>query len=720
MYGQAGSARRTGGNSLSEKRDTRRPSVSRMLPALLLAAALALFSGCGPGAGGMGSGAREESPFSGNGSLTVSCPEGPELEAHGNEAFAGAEWADAGASRTVKGEPAGKGLRKLALDGVEEGDSLWLYPLGEKLLLVRARPIGWGGMLQARLTAYDPYEGTEEAEIRLTLNGMEVLQVCGETVALWQNGALSLYDGGLRLLGEYASAQAYSEYWVPAGRDRVYCMDGGGRCLSASLEGGEAAGEAGEELKFTPVFSRYYEPEIVSLDAGGETFLIRGTDPKSLRRQYYAVDAGSGRTLETLGQYPEGEACSAGASGDGGGWLIAFSSSGGEDGYSAVSVESGSGRGRELASRERLLPVEGAGVFLSARQEADGSSFSCWAPDGSFLSAARFSGKAYFEGRGKTAWLQGGACLAAVYEAGDGTGETGKTGARETGILFWNPGGSASEEEGEPLALKRAPAVPEGELAPLYERAAAIGRRFGVELQIGEWVELTPVEYDIEPLEDYRTLEDGLDILEETMARYPDGFFEQLLYGDVRGLKIALTGGLSSGQGSGYPVKADGYVTEAGGYLEMALSLEDVYYLPSVFTHETAHLIDRRLAYDALYDVTSPFSEEEWNRYNPEGFSYDGSYDGERRLEKDQWGEYFLDGYCLTYPTEDRAELMKDAMSLEPVWAGAKSVRTSPLLQEKFRYYCACIRSAFDTRGWPETTAWEEALQTPEGVLPAA
>ena len=277
-----------------------------------------------------------------------------------------------------------------------------------------------------------------------------------------------------------------------------------------------------------------------------------------------------------------------------------------------------------------------------------------------------------------------------------------------------------SQEEEKNLELKRSPSIPEGELAPLYERAAAMGKRFGVEIQIGEWVDLTPVEYTIAPLTDYRTLEDGLNILEKTMARYPEGFFQQLRYGDVRGLKIALTGGLSSEQESGYPVKADGYVTEADGYLEMALSLEDVYYLPSVFTHETAHMIDRRLTYDAVYNVMSPFSEERWNQYNPEGFSYDNAYDGDRYLRNARWGEYFLNDYSLTYPTEDRAELMKDAMSLDPVWAGAKSVRTSPLLQEKFRYYCTCIRSAFDTEGWPETTAWEEALQTPEGALPAA
>ena len=162
--------------------------------------------------------------------------------------------------------------------------------------------------------------GTEEAEARLTLNGMSSLQVCGDTVALWQNGKLSLYDKGLCQVGEYVSAQEHTGFWLSAARDRVYCMDTDGRCLSASLKDAESAEKTGEELSFSSAFLQYYEPEIISLAAEGERLLIRGTDPKSLRRQYYVVDAQSGEILESLGQYPAGKACSGGA-GEKGGWL---------------------------------------------------------------------------------------------------------------------------------------------------------------------------------------------------------------------------------------------------------------------------------------------------------------------------------------------------------------------------------------------------------------
>ena len=92
-----------------------------------------------------------------------------------------------------------------------------------------------------------------------------------------------------------------------------------------------------------------------------------------------------------------------------------------------------------------------------------------------------------------------------------------------------------------------------------------MGRRFGVEIQIGEWVDLTPVGYEISPTADYRTLEDGLDKFGRSYGKISGGLFPPaVLWGICRGMKIALTGGLVSGADSGYPTKADGYVTQAG------------------------------------------------------------------------------------------------------------------------------------------------------------
>ena len=62
---------------------------------------------------------------------------------------------------------------------------------------------------------------------------------------------------------------------------------------------------------------------------------------------------------------------------------------------------------------------------------------------------------------------------------------------------------------------------------------------------------------------------------------------------------------------------------------------------------------------------------------------------------------YFIRDYAMTYPTEDRATLMAAAMTQDDRFEG------SPQMQEKMRFYAQCIREAFQTTLWPETTAWE-------------
>ena len=60
----------------------------------------------------------------------------------------------------------------------------------------------------------------------------------------------------------------------------------------------------------------------------------------------------------------------------------------------------------------------------------------------------------------------------------------------------------------------------------------------------------------------------------------------------------------------------------------------------------------------------------------------------------------------MVFPTEDRAELMAEAMigiswPFEP-GTGCRA---------KLQFYSDCIRDCFNTDGWPETTHWEQALK---------
>ena len=127
---------------------------------------------------------------------------------------------------------------------------------------------------------------------------------------------------------------------------------------------------------------------------------------------------------------------------------------------------------------------------------------------------------------------------------------------------------------------------------------------------------------------------------------------------------------------------------------------------PSTLYHEFSHIIDARLAWDAHLRENALFSEETWLALQPEGFRYAMSY---TEMPEDMLSfmdsGYFLSDYGLTYPTEDRAVLMADAME-NYAWSFEPGTGT----QAKLRYYASCIRDCFDTTGWPEKTCWEQVL----------
>ena len=66
---------------------------------------------------------------------------------------------------------------------------------------------------------------------------------------------------------------------------------------------------------------------------------------------------------------------------------------------------------------------------------------------------------------------------------------------------------------------------------------------------------------------------------------------------------------------------------------------------------------------------------------------------------------WFVDYYACTFPTEDRARIMEYAMA-EVYWP----FEGDTPIDDKLAYYSRCIRDCFDTTGWPEKTAWEQAI----------
>ena len=273
-------------------------------------------------------------------------------------------------------------------------------------------------------------------------------------------------------------------------------------------------------------------------------------------------------------------------------------------------------------------------------------------------------------------------------------------------LMFWDVNAQC---EGEDLQM-----APLGETqqsqpvveASLYERAAQLSGRFGVDIRIAEQCSLDYSHYDSYAMTDPVFIRDALDVLEEGLGKYPEGFFRQLTYGSIESIRIELVGGLMLKSGViTHTDDAGAFAQDRGSYYGIVLN--GFLFSEATLFHEFSHIIDSRLEWDALIRPDAMFSEETWLALQPEGFSFAMSYTHiPEELQSFADSGYFVRDYAMTYPTEDRATLMETAMNNHSWDFEPGSGRRA-----KLQYYAACIRDCFDTTSWPEITLWEQVLQ---------
>lgn len=247
--------------------------------------------------------------------------------------------------------------------------------------------------------------------------------------------------------------------------------------------------------------------------------------------------------------------------------------------------------------------------------------------------------------------------------------------------------------------------VPKGISAAsdLYQRAKEMSLRYNVDIRIADQCQLDYSHYSSYEVNDRASITHALDELETALSTYPEGFFRQLCYGDIRRIQIELVGGLAAKEGSGVG-DAAAFAQELSGYY---LLVADVFTTYSwSYYHEFTHILDNRLAWDTCLRADALFSEDAWAALQPEGFQYAMSYtDMPDSVRKHVNSGYFMAEYSCTFPTEDRATMMEAAMT-----NATYEFQTKPGLRAKLEYYCRCIRDCLNTDGWPEMTAWETIL----------
>lgn len=483
-----------------------------------------------------------------------------------------------------------------------------------------------------------------------------------------ESGRISIVDEDFHLLRTYDVPREGDDWYLNSELDTLYIFWFDRGVLARNLQTGETRWLVDHAMEVTP--------------QGGETgyVLFRYTDREDQKAYTRCLNL-STAALETL---PIGGTISSGIR-QGETWLLRSNGV-----YTVVQSDSAScftwedSAARLLSPRRHLLVADSSGRNLTL-YETDGSFLSqCTLPQNSkAVVGTDFVWSGYWEGYFFTDFVDS-SCR----------------------LMFWDV---FAETEGENLPMS----PPEQTQQPqtvlerqLYERAEELSARFGVEIRIAEQCNPDYSHYDANPLTDPIFVRSALDVLEETLGLYPDGFFRQLPHGGVASIRIELVGGLTAKDGiDTHPTSVGAFTQEVDSSYIMVL---DGYMLRSqTLFHEFSHIIDARLEWDSGMREDALYSEEAWLALQPRGFRYAMTYTGipEELLPFMESG-YFITEYGMTYPTEDRAVLMEAAMSCF-TWDFESGSGT----REKLRYYADCIRDCFDTEGWPETTLWEQVLK---------
>lgn len=524
---------------------------------------------------------------------------------------------------------------------------------------------------------------TGEVLHETVLSGFDVpdIGVCGDTIVVtdWLGSRVLLLDGSLRVVGELDAKSEVGAVYLSPDLTTLYCFDSENGIRITELASGQervilqeaaslyASGRCGNAVSF------FYTDQGTQLSCLGILDLTTG------ETTMLPFDGAFGHS-----EYSEGV------------WLADPM---GRDGYFLGRAE----RPMAFVLTEQYSTVsmlsEPARLFATSYGEDGVVTLRLYDLDGSFLSACTMPQEiaGVF---GDPVWsaADGGYYLAAIEQTG-----------RDL-LLFWDFSAPVS---GESLQLTPAyeqensvgTALPE----TLYNRATNLSETYGVTVRIADLCDTTVNEFAVAQELDADYVTAGLDMLEQVLACYPEGFFSQLRYGSQQSLEIQLSGALTKTTltpGSTGFTSFTGFTAEREGKTVIVVNIAAPGSITQTMHHEIMHVIDNKLSFAARLREDALYSEAGWTALNPTGFAYADDYnDLPADFYNDGYDMWFTELYSRTFAKEDRATIMEYAM------VGSDWMFTAaPGRLAKLDYLCRCIRDAFDTTGWPAYTVWEYTL----------
>lgn len=216
--------------------------------------------------------------------------------------------------------------------------------------------------------------------------------------------------------------------------------------------------------------------------------------------------------------------------------------------------------------------------------------------------------------------------------------------------------------------------------------------------------------YDLVPCTESDLLFYTLVKLEECMAEYPDGFFEELKGETFQNIVYCLC---SAHEQSSIVVPTDAAATVAHftDALRMSIDVHYWYGLRQIFLHENMHMMDSRIGEEMQkisdrtyveywYNVLSSPEYPSMQNYNWEQTeeNLEGTY------EMDPENAWYIDWYAKCTVSEDEARTMEYG-----IHTGSAYYYDSPHIDKKSRFLNAVIREAFPcVKSTQEAVFWEQ------------
>ena len=636
------------------------------------------------------------SPESGAQSSETSLPTPPQSSEFSSETPSDTQQSSAPESSEASSEPEIPAFyeKRIARDGsptlfevpleIEtQGELSQMVKFGDQLLFL-FHSGNWETGFTIELCLCDPSSLTVTARAKTDpYSAYPILQVIRDKIVLNETGdhRLLVYNADLHLENDYdLTGIPEGDAYLGADGETLYTFDWNRQVSEINLR-------TKKSRKLYDMGGSY------GMDASGESFLFEMVDPETQIYCPAALSLLNGEIeripflMDTFWLYRAGDLWLAESSADPERWYFGTKEK--------IRIFRSENVNKELLESSRLLTTEGNEMTL-------------YGPDGSYVDRvlvremATHSPLIFWEPFAGYFFLE-------AENGGEGT------------LLFWEPDPAA---KGEALPLEAPePDVPTAGTAvssALYERAAELGEQYRVEIRIADQCGTNYSGFEWEQATDEEMIESALDELEAALSRYPENFLPQLCYGHYPKIHLELVADLhrreeelpDDSEVNGFTSVSAFTDHLSGKYHLIVLDINVNFGLNETIYHELSHVIDQKLEWDASRRADALYSESGWLACSPEGFEY--AYDYFRLPEElfdDGNEDYFVDLYARTFPTEDRARIMENAMAMPNYIAEHAG------MLGKLRYYSECIRDAFDTTGWPEYTAWEIALELNENGI---